>query len=177
MCQGVVVELGGALQCHKAVFEWSEIQEWRDLLLGRRNLLVPWIVDCSEDAFVDLFIALDNLIPLIARQALHFVDVAADGFSEITEIEGQQLGVGQSQHSRTGGLSERAAIDKVRVGEMGIPIEIVVSGMINTPAVFATESEIERRDSDVIQERGVIGAGAQSGDAQVGTVASLLALG
>ena len=62
-------------------------------------------------------IALDDLVALVARQRLHFVDVAADGFGEVVEVERQQLGAGQAHHGGAGGLRQRACRRRSRVSE------------------------------------------------------------
>ena len=70
-------------------------------------------------------------------------------------------------------LRERAAIDEVGVAEMRVPVEIVVDGMVDAAAVFAAEADIERGDAVVLEEGGVVGAGTERGDAQIGALAEL----
>ncbi len=84
--------------------------------------------------------------------------------------------ISASERRRTAsadGLRESAAVDEIGVGEMGVPVEIVVDGMIDSAAVLAAEAEIERCDAHVIDEARVIGAGAEGADAQVARAGGL----
>ena len=59
------------------------------------------------------------------------VDVPANGRREVVEIERQQLGVGQAHHRGARRLRQRAAIDEIGIGEVRVPVEVVVNGMVD----------------------------------------------
>src|SRR5262245_24733815 len=56
---------------------------------------------------------------------------------------------------------------------MRVEIEIVVNGMVDPAAIFAAETEIDRRYAEMIEERRVVGTRPEGADAQVGAVAGL----
>ena len=53
---------------------------------------------------------------------------------EVVEIVRQQFRIGQAHHRRAGRLRQRSAVDEVCVGEMRVPVEIVVDGVIDAAA-------------------------------------------
>src|SRR6202012_3242009 len=55
--------------------------------------------------------------------------------------------------------------------EMRVPVKVVVDRMIDAAAVFSSETEIDAGNAVVLQERGVVGAGTERRDAQVGALA------
>ncbi len=83
---------------------------------------------------------------------------------KISELERKQIRVGQTHHGRAAGLGKRAAVDKIGIAEMCVPIEIVVDGVIDAAVVFAAETDVERGDAVVLQERGVIRTGTERGN-------------
>jgi hypothetical protein len=48
--------------------------------------------------------------------------------------------------------------------------------MIDAAVIFAAETDVERGDSVVLEKRGVIRAGAERGNAQIGALANFFAL-
>src|SRR5205807_1543822 len=73
-------------------------------------------------------------------------------------------------------LRERAPINKVRVAEVGEPVEIVVDRMVDATLVFTAEPDVERGDTVMLQECGVIRTGTQRGNAEIGALANFLTL-
>src|ERR1019366_1053635 len=67
-------------------------------------------------------------------------------------------------------------INELRIAEMGVPVEVVVNGVINPTAAFATESHVQRGHAGVIEEGRVVGTITQRSQPQVGTIAQLLAV-
>src|SRR5260370_40548464 len=79
-------------------------------------------------------------------------------------------------YSRAAGRRERAAVDKVRVAEVGVPVKIVVDGVVDAALVFAAETDIERSHTIVLKKRGVVRARAERGNAQISAFANFFAL-
>ena len=102
----------------------------------------------------------------VTRQLFHFVDVAPDRIGEVREIQREQFCICQPQYCGSGELGQRPAIDEIRVGEMRVPIEIVIDGVINTAFVFAAETQVDACNAEMIQERRVIRARSQCANAQ-----------
>ena len=100
-------------------------------------------------------------------------DVGLHGVGEIGKIEGQQVGVGEAHHGRAGDLGKRAAVGKVGVAEVRVPVKIVVDRVIDATVVFAAEAEIQHGNTEKILETGVIGAAARNVDAQVGPLSGV----
>ena len=97
-----------------------------------------------------------------------------DGVGQAGEVVRQQFGVGQSHHRGPDGLGQRPSVGEIGVGEMRVPVEIVVDRVIDAAAILAAEAQVQRRDAQVIEEGRVVGAGAERVDAQVGAVANVL---
>ncbi len=97
-----------------------------------------------------------------------------DGLGLVGELERNDVGVGHAHHHGPGGLGEGAAVGEVGILEVGVPVEVVVDGVVLAAAlVFSAEAEIDAGDAEVMDEGGVIGAGAKGGDAGVGAGAEL----
>src|SRR5258708_28079474 len=62
------------------------------------------------------------------------------------------------------------------VGEMRVPVESVVDGVVDAAAVFPAESDIQGSDAIVLQKRGVVRTRTQCRNAQVRALADFLAL-
>src|SRR6185295_3278065 len=67
----------------------------------------------------------------------------------------------------TGGLSQSDPIIEVRISKSCIVIERIVNGMVRTAAIFATVTNIQRRDAEVLEERREIRARAEGTDPQI----------
>ena len=174
---GLPVVLRCALERGHAVVERREIQKRRNLFLLRRNGLDARIFDGRENSLVDLAIPFHSVLARIARQFPHLVHVAADGFAEIVEIERQQIGVRQTHDGNASGLRQGAPVDEVLVREMRVPVEIVVDGVVNAAAILASIGQVQRCHAQVVDEHGVVRAGAQRGHAQIGPRARFLPIG
>jgi hypothetical protein len=131
----------------QSVFERREIQEGRLRLDRRRHGRLTRIGRGAENAFLDLLVALADFVAFGLPKLLHLVHVALHGVGEVGEIVGQQIGVGQAHHGRAGGLRQCAAVDEIGVGEVRVPVEIVVDGVIDAAAVFAAEAQVQRSDA------------------------------
>src|SRR5438128_939207 len=109
----------------------------RDLFHERRNRLFFWIGGGGKEAFFKLFILLANFVLFVFEEFLKFVSVFVDGIGKICEVIRQELSICESHHRGANGLRQSASVAEVRIGKMGVPIEIIVDGMIDAPAAFA----------------------------------------
>ena len=50
---------------------------------------------------------------------------------------------------------------------MSIPVEVIVDGMIDTAAIFAAVTDVERCNPEMVEKDGVVGAGSKCTDLQV----------
>src|SRR5581483_3563434 len=73
----------------------------------------------------------------------------------------KQLGVGQSEYGCASGVGKRAAVNELGIVEVRVPVEVVVNGVVNPAATLATVSQVHRSDAEVVEEGGVVGAGAE----------------
>ena len=110
------------------------------------------------------------------KKRLEPVDVGLHSIGKIGKVKGQQIRIRQAHHRRSGNLGERASVSEVGVVEVGVPIEVVVNGMVNPAAVLPAKSKVQDRDAEEILEGCVIGASPGDSDAKVFALAQLLAV-
>ena len=67
-----------------------------------------------------------------------------DGVGQAGEVVRQQVGVGEPHDRCADGLRERASVAEVGVGEMRVPVKIVVDGVIDSAAIFVAIAQVER---------------------------------
>ncbi len=103
----------------------------RHRVLGRRYVVPARVGGGCEDAFVNQAISLLDLLPLGLRQMLYLGQVGADGVGEIAELKRQQLRVRQPDYRRSRHLGQRPAVDEIGVGEMRVPVKVVVDGVVD----------------------------------------------
>ena len=75
---------------------------------------------------------------------------------KVRELVGQEIGIGHSHDGGANRLRQGASIAEVSVGKMGVPIKIIVNGMVDSSAVFISEPQIKRGYAEMIEEDGVI---------------------
>ncbi len=130
----------------------AEPLRWGDTFLLR-------IFQCLVDAVGDLRIALLDLGAHGVGQLLHSGDVGAKCVGKVAELEGNHIGIRHPHHHRSGRLCQRASVGEVSVLEVGVPVKIVVDGVILPSAlIFAAVTEVDARDSEMMDERGVVRA-------------------
>ena len=167
---------GAALQFLQAVAQWREVQKRRNVLYFRRYQRLFGVGDGGKNSLFYLLVALLDLVALRLPELVQLIDVFLDGVGEVGEVVGQQVRIGQAHHNSADGFRQRAAVAEIRVGEMRVPVKIVVDGVVNAATVLAAISQVQRRDAEMIQERGVIRARTERSDAQIGTFANLVAI-
>src|SRR5271156_146555 len=92
------------------------------------------------------------------------------------EVIGQHVGLGGAENQRPCRLRQSAAVDKICIREMCVPIEVVIDGVVNSSFVFAPIAEVQRGDAEMVKKRSKIGAGTKSPDAQISAAARFLSL-
>jgi len=92
------------------------------------------------------------------------------------EIERQQLRIRQPYHRGPGGLRQGSPVDELRVGEVRVPVEVVVDRVIDAAGILAAEIQVHTRHAQVIQKGGVVGARTQRVNPQVRTLPRFLPL-
>ena len=75
---------------------------------------------------------------------------------KICELVGKQIGVGHSHDGGANRLCQGTPVAEVGVGKMRVPIKIIIDGMVNSSAVFITETHIKRSYAEMIEEDGVV---------------------
>src|SRR5260370_29272821 len=142
-----------------------KVEERRATIHLERYQSLFRIGDGGKLALFELLVALLDLIALRLPKFVQLIGVFLNGVGEVREIVRQEVRISQAHHDRSDGLRQRTAVAKIRVGEMGVPVEIVVDGVVNAAPVVASVSKIERRDAEVIEKRRVIRARAERRDA------------
>ena len=116
------------------------------------------IVDRVIHAIFQFAILFLHLLLFLFQQLLHFFQIIVHRVGEVAEAIGKHIGIGQAHDGHANGLRQRFAVNEVGVGEVRVPVEVVVNGVIDSLAIFSAITEIERRDSEMMLENGVIGA-------------------
>ena len=146
----------------------------RNLFPHRRDRWTPGIKCRLEHSFVQFQVALANLLLLVGQQLLKILRVHFDRVGEINEVEWQHLRIRQSQYRSSHSLRQRPSIDEVRVGEMCVPVKVVVNGVIDSLFVLAAIAQVQSGNAQVIDERREIGSRAQRIDAQISSLPQFL---
>src|SRR6266404_411313 len=146
------------------------------LMNGATSSRLGATVGGLKDVFFNFLVALANLVLFLLQERFEFFHVGLHGVREISELERQNIGVGETDDGGRGGLSESAAVDEFRIAEVGEPVEIIVDGMVDAAAVFSTVADVEGRDAVVLNKRAVVGARAERTDAEIGAVACFRAV-
>src|SRR5579871_3390729 len=94
-----------------------------------------------------------------------------DGVGKVGKVERQHVRVGKAHDHGAAGLGERLSIDKVRVGKVRIPVEVVVDGMVDSALVLATVADVKGGNSKMVEKRCVVAARTQRPNAKVAAAA------
>src|SRR4029079_7294977 len=105
---------------------------------------------------------------------LQLLHIAVSGLAEVGEGKRQQVSIGEPKNSESSHLRQRTTIHERRIAEMGIPVEVVVNGVVDTTVILTAVADVERRDPQVIDERRVIGSRSESAAPEVGAIARVL---
>src|SRR2546423_745875 len=115
----------------------------RNAFRGGSNQRLLGILGSLEKAFLNFAIALLNIVVHLLRQILEFFYVGLNCVRKVAELKRKQVGIGKTHHGGAAGLGKSAAVDKIGIAEMRVPIKIVVDGMVDSTAVFPIETNIE----------------------------------
>ena len=176
MLQRSAILRGAPRERVQGIFHGREIEMRRNGFDRWRNQRALGVVRSLENAFFNFAIAFANVVLHFLRKSLQFLQVSLHGVCKIAELERKQVRVRQPNDCGAAGLRERAPINKVRVAEVGEPVEIVVDRMVDATLVFTAEPDVERGDTVMLQECGVIRTGTQRGNAEIGALANFLTL-
>src|SRR5579864_7401510 len=95
---------------------------------------------------------------------------------KINKVVGKDVRVGQPHHRSSDRLRKGSSIDKIGIGEVRIPVEIVVDRVVDALFVLAAIAQVEAGNAEMIEEAGEVCARAKRIDAQIGPLAQLLAI-
>ncbi len=88
-------------------------------------------------------IAFSEFVLLVLQQFFQVGFILGDSLGLRRVVVGQQIGIGNAHDGGACGLGQRASIDKIGVGEVRVPVEIVVDRVILIAFIFTAEADIE----------------------------------
>jgi len=141
--EGLAVALGAFLQKFQRILHRRKIHIRRDSFDRGRNISLVRVGGGSEDSFFEFEIALGEFVLLVFQKFLQIGFIFRDGFGLRRIVVRKQIGIGEAHDGGAGCLGERASVGKVVVGEVRVPVEIVVDRVILIAFIFAAESDIE----------------------------------
>src|SRR5579859_6507103 len=168
--------LSGLLQPINGVLHRGEVHVRRNSFDGRRDIGPMRVGGCREGSLLYFLIALRDLLLLVFQQSLQVGFIFCDGFGLRGVIEREQVGISNAKNQTSGSLGENAFVREVGIGKMGIPIEVVVDGMVLGAFVLAAVTDIKGGDSGEVLKRRVVGAVTQFGYQKVTAPACFAAL-
>ncbi len=113
---------------------------------------------------------------ILADHFVQFLVIVRDRVGHIAEADRNHLGIGHSHDGSSSNLRERASIDKSLVGEMGVPVEIIVDRVINAAFILARKTKVESGYASMVEEWSVVGAISKRCNANIGPIAELSAV-
>jgi hypothetical protein len=158
--ESFLVFTGTSRKSVRAVLNRGEVQIRRHVFLFGRKVHFFRIGSGGENTLFDFQIAFFDIVSHLGGKLLEALHVGLDGVGKIGEIKGQQVRVGEPQDHRAVKLRESAAVDKVRVAIVCVPVKIVINRMLDAASVFAAETGIDHGNTEKILEAGVIGTAA-----------------
>ncbi len=102
--EGFMVFGGATRHLLGGILDWREIQMRRNSLHLGSNKRLSRIVASLEHSFLNLAIALANLIVCFLRERLQFLHVSLHRVRKISELEWQQVRIGEAHHRGAAGL-------------------------------------------------------------------------
>src|SRR5215469_4149910 len=135
--------LGTACQGVGGVEQRREVQVGRHFFNRWRDIRLLWIRVCDLVSILEFFILFRYLVLLLLQELLEFIAVLVNRVGEGGEIVGKQVGIRETHDCRSYGLRKGAAIAEIGIGEVGVPVEVVVDGMVNTAVIFSAVAETQ----------------------------------
>src|SRR5215469_3474484 len=168
--------LGASCQGIGRIEQRREVQVGRHFFNGWRDIRLPWIRVCHQVSILEFLILFRNFLLLLLQELLEFLAVLVNCVGEVGEIVRKQVGIGQTHDCRSYGLRKGAAIAEIGIGEVGIPVVVVVDGVVNAAVIFSAVAETQGGDTQVINENRVIGSRTKRGNSQIFTLTNFFAI-
>ena len=109
---------------------------------------------------------------------LHFLQIPADRAGDRCQPHGRHIGVGQAQHDPPRRLGQRDLVAEVRIAIAQIVVVAVIERVIDAAHLaLAPIAEVDGRDPQVLDEGGIVRAGAQRGEGHLAALGRDLCFG
>src|SRR5208282_1517690 len=95
---------------------------------------------------------------------------------ELAKLKREKIGVGKTHHGGAAGLRERAAIDEGRIGEVRVPVKIIVNRVVDSAAIFAAKTDVQRSDADVLEKWREVRSRTKRAQVHIGALPDVLFL-
>ena len=171
---GGVEVFRGALEERHGVLERRELEVRRWILRFRRDERLGGIGGDLHRVVAELAVLLLDLGALRVGELHHLVRIRCNRARERRHLEREDVRIGEAQHEAAGRLRLRDAVVERRIAEADVVVERVVHRVIRAAARLPAVADVHRGDADVLEERRVVGAGAQGIEAEQLAVADLL---
>ena len=163
------VVLGGRpFQTRDGVLEGGEVQVRYGLLPVGGHVGLGGVGGQDEGPFVYQAVMAYRFGPHGLGQLLHFVQVRAHVVGEVAESQRDHVRVGQPQCGPPGRLGERDSILERGIAEAGVVIEGVEDGMVRSASVLTAVPDVQRCDTQVLEEWSVVRPRPERRDRKVG---------
>ncbi|KAH3660424.1 hypothetical protein OGAPHI_007010 [Ogataea philodendri] len=139
----------------------------------RRNVLVHL---CNQLLQARHFRVLVQLLLEPVFWYLNFAEQVRDLFGIVSGLELVQFRLTQIQHQKSSVFGHQVVVDKARVSKSLHPVIGVVDRVIlvDRSRLVGGEAEINRRNTQMVQEHSVIGTGSQSTDMVLGDLLEMV---
>src|SRR5665213_589762 len=125
-----------------------------------------------ERAVTNLHVVLRRIVGHPAHEPFQFTSVSLNRLCQVSVVVRYHIGIREPHHRGPDCLSKRTSVHEARIGEMRVPVEIVVRRVIGAATTFAMKAEVHRRNPEVLQECGVVRSRAQRANLNIAALAS-----
>ena len=108
-----------------------------------------------------------QFLAALLRLLIDFIQIARNGGRKVAEFEGQYGRIAQAKDSGSGVLRKSTAIGEIRVGEMRVPVQRIVNGVIDSPLALPSEAFVHAGDAKIVQEGDIVRTRAESANGEV----------
>ena len=161
--------LGAGFEFRQGVVERGEIQEGHGGLGGGLDEGLAGIGREFHGSALEQGVALRRSSSRMSSASFFTSPAYGDGAREAIDSQWQHVGVGEAERQAAAQLHGGEHVQEVGIFELHDVIVGVVVGVVGAGAgALAAEADVEAGDAEVIDEGGVVGAGAERGDAELG---------